>query len=739
MRRLAFDFETHLIADGDQIPQAVCMGVTKIEGLAVGRTQLLTAPEGVELLRRELVTGSHFVGAETAFDVLVSCRAGGPDLLRLWRDALAADRVTDVLLRECLLDLAAAATKPKYSLDTVVHAYDPTFAIDKSNPWRLRFGELDGMRIVDYPESARDYATADPIATAIAWIGQEIRRTSDPEILRRFPGYDPLLNQYEQTRGALPLKGIGAVGLRADPDEVAAFGGTVRRKHGEARDVVIAANLINTRSSRNMPAIRAWIDVRPYAAAFYLKGKFSLSVGCFARALEEAPEVDRPTLQALRAWQSNAQYLATLGLVTITESLATKRARDLMLSTTPIDALVLTDAAKKRGAGFQTPADASLNGDACRKSKSPELIAYSQYTALAKLINYDLKIAERAAVGPLHARYNTLLVTGRTSTSPNVQNMPRMPGIRECYVPRPGYVFAEADYKAIELYTFAQICLWVVGWSKLAEHLNAGVDPHTAMAAEILGIGYAEAAARKKEWIVDNARTAGKGVNFGRKGGLGGGAFVDYAWNNYGIEITVQRAKELIALHDRLYPEMTLYTSWVESMRGPDGTRSIVQPWSGRLRGGCGFTDGHNSPFQGFASDIAKRAMWHVWQAQHGLSEYGDRDPLYGSRMVLFSHDSIASEVREDTAHEAAERLSEIMVREARALLPDLKPEAAPHLTRQLSKKAEAWRDAAGRLIPWDMREACRREAAKVPAGGDVVAILAASKWPAHVIREITA
>ncbi|NCX22192.1 MAG: S1 RNA-binding domain-containing protein, partial [Betaproteobacteria bacterium] len=85
-----------------------------------------------------------------------------------------------------------------------------------------------------------------------------------------------------------------------------------------------------------------------------------------------------------------------------------------------------------------------------------------------------------------------------TSSSPNIQNLPRKGGMRECFVPRPGYVFAAADYEQMELRTVAQVCLAQFHFSRLAEALNAGLDPHLEMAARIVGVSYEEALRRKK-------------------------------------------------------------------------------------------------------------------------------------------------------------------------------------------------------------------------------------------------
>lgn len=103
---------------------------------------------------------------------------------------------------------------------------------------------------------------------------------------------------------------------------------------------------------------------------------------------------------------------------------------------------------------------------------------------------------------PLTLGYNALLATGRVSCSGATQLFPRWPGyideisgeyvpsLRECIVPRDGYVFSSEDYSVGELFAHAQSCIWLLGYSDLAQTLLAGRDPHAEGAAAILGTTY---------------------------------------------------------------------------------------------------------------------------------------------------------------------------------------------------------------------------------------------------------
>jgi DNA polymerase I-like protein with 3'-5' exonuclease and polymerase domains len=76
-------------------------------------------------------------------------------------------------------------------------------------------------------------------------------------------------------------------------------------------------------------------------------------------------------------------------------------------------------------------------------------------------------------------------------------------------------------------------------------------------------------------------------------------------------------------------------------------------------------------------------------------------EPLYRVHPVLFLHDEIIAEVPEVTAHEAATRISEVMVETMRLFTPDVRVAAPPALMRRWHKAADpVYVD--GRLVPWE-------------------------------------
>jgi DNA polymerase-1 len=344
-----------------------------------------------------------------------------------------------------------------------------------------------------------------------------------------------------------------------------------------------------------------------------------------------------------------------------------------------------------------------LDEEACAASGDLVLKDYAALSSLKAVKSKDIPALLQGNVLPIHSNFESFVATGRTSSSkPNIQNIRRLPGIRECFVPREGKVFLDADYDGLELRTLAQVCIKLLGQSKLAEVLNSGSDPHLQVAKELLGISYAEAEVRYAQGddVVDNARQLGKISNFGLPGGLGVKTFIHFAAKS-GIKLTEMEAKKLKMQWMRAYPEMELYFGLINRFCSEDAenNRAFIQHvFSNRIRGDVPYTVACNSNFQGLGGDATKAAGFLIAEAC-----YLDRNsPLYGCRIVNYIHDQFILESDEEQAHEAALELGKLMEDGARPFLPDVPPKVSkPVVARFWSKKAkQVWVD--GRLVPWD-------------------------------------
>lgn len=302
--------------------------------------------------------------------------------------------------------------------------------------------------------------------------------------------------------------------------------------------------------------------------------------------------------------------------------------------------------------------------DTCLKTGDPLLASYARFGSLTKHLSTDLALLRSAGNSPIHCRYGWAESGRSTCSDPNLQNTPRKGGIKECFVPRAGCVFAIIDAAGLELATMAQAWVDMLNYSRLAETIRAGIDPHLEIAAEILGISYDVALAHKKDPRVKDARQTGKVANFGFPGGLGIARLVDFARILYQVILTPEQAKHLKELWLRLRPEAREYFRLIDSAVTAHGT--VVQVRSGRVRGGLDYTSACNTMFQGLGADVMKDLGYRIAREQ-----YTDpNSPLWASRTVVFEHDAFIVEVPEAMGHEAAMRLEELMSGVGAAWLP---------------------------------------------------------------------
>ncbi len=281
----------------------------------------------------------------------------------------------------------------------------------------------------------------------------------------------------------------------------------------------------------------------------------------------------------------------------------------------------------------------STDRTALTYAKDPALQQLAEYSKVEKLISTYLPVLERGAREDINARYG-IVESGRTScTGPNLQNIPRSGGIRECFQARG--VFVDADYATIELRCVAQIMLSWFGKSALAEAFQEGRDPHMEVAMQLGGPQH---------------RQLGKIANYGIFVGMGARTFVQHAKES-GVELTISQAREVIEAAHKTWPELRSYLNRAEYGAAVDGY--IKHFKSGRIRGNVtSRTVWANSQFQGLAADGAKAALYEVEKA--GL------DP------VAFHHDAILLDSPSDKAEDRACKLTRIMEAVMQRYLPDV-------------------------------------------------------------------
>jgi len=619
------------------------------------------------------------VGHNVAYDMLVIARMWPHLSENVWR-AYDEGRVSDTLIRQKLIDIAKGRRRKSYSLAAVAEVHGLTKNAD--DPWRLRYSELEGTSVEDWPEDAKAYAIHDVEVTRAVYLTQG-------------PAH---ADEARQCRAAWWLQIVGEAGIWTDPvrirvleqreqeafeiDRVALFDvGLLRRKlvdNKEKRKLLQARSCDPGLTAKEQMAITLGPRVPGFFASYTAETFIPYSA-------EHETERRKFVEDCLICGALEARY-----------------SRDTKAAISRMEAAGIARETKK--------GRRSLDLEACQASGDPALLAYARYGSRQTLLR-RIEDLWNGVDTPINLRFDSLVSTGRTScirgrtvaeggatNGFQAQNVPRAPGMRECFRPASGEVIIAIDYSGMELCTWAQVCLWVLGESDLAEALNNGLDPHLALGAEMIGLNYHDALTRKKEPAVRNARQAAKAANFGFPGGLGSAGFRGYAASTWGLVFSAERAVEIKQHWLARWSEAEKYFDWIRAHRWVgrvDETQrtTIKHRGSDRIRGGCTYTEASNSYFQGLAADAAKAAGY-------ALVRECELGTLAGWRVWNFVHDEVLIRGPEDDVDRALPLAQDIMERKAQLWVPNVRIRTEATVSRVWSKHAELIRGEDGRIVP---------------------------------------
>lgn len=282
----------------------------------------------------------------------------------------------------------------------------------------------------------------------------------------------------------------------------------------------------------------------------------------------------------------------------------------------------------------------------------PIISSILTYRALTKLkstyVEGLLKLVQPD--GRIHSTFDqTGTATGRLSSSePNLQNIPvrQDPGVqlRRMFIAKDGCMLVDADYSQIELRILAHIA----NDQTMLKAFENGEDIHTTTASRVFDV--------PPEAVTAQQRTRAKAVNFGIVYGISDFALAE------DIGTTRSEAHALIEKYFAEYAGIRQYmdevvktareNGYVETLDHrrrylPDlrSTKFNVRTAAERIA--------LNTPIQGTAADIIKRAMVRVFQRL--------RDEQLSARLILQVHDELIVEAPAHEAARAAQILSEEM------------------------------------------------------------------------------
>lgn len=304
--------------------------------------------------------------------------------------------------------------------------------------------------------------------------------------------------------------------------------------------------------------------------------------------------------------------------------------------------------AKRNKVGYVTDADTLK-----KLIDYPIVSKILEYRALAKLYSTYIEgiINSIRDDGKIHTIYTqTLTRTGRLSSiEPNLQNIPMRSEygrlIRKAFLPGEDSVIMSADYSQIELRVFAHLS----GVKDLVEAFKNNIDIHTKTAMDIFNV--------PEEGVTKSMRRQAKAVNFG----------ILYGISSYGLSedlgISTHEAKLFIDKYFETYPGVNDYMEKEIDNATKDGyvktimnrKRVIDELKSSNFTvRGMGKRMALNTPIQGSASDILKKAMVEIYDVfiKNGIK----------SKMLLQVHDELIFNVYEDEIDMVKRIVHDIMI-----------------------------------------------------------------------------
>lgn len=771
MRTIAIDTETFRISPAAVAPKVVCASFAELDENGQPETLLLgngdpELPHMLEACFKDPEV--RVVWLYGAYDLACIC-ATWPHLIPVVFESVAEGRHTDVSLREKLLALSSTGRLEDYEApDGSTHRLsfdmatlgkkwlgkDRTEEKEDENGWRLNYDQLDGMRAEEYPPDAAEYASQDALDTLLIYYAQE--RDQEGRV-----DYGVIRTDAARTAFSFALQLATCWGVATDQEQVEKIAAIVQSE-------LVPENL-NLLVEQGI--LRPATPPREHArgAKDHVPGCPKKNCGCPPKMTAGTkPSICKENLKA-RVVQVCTERKLPIRL-TDKGRMATRR-RNLPLEQyrhTEHFEFVSTDSET-----FDVVADLD-----------PVLSQYQRRQMLVKIVDNQLPLLREHAV--VHGPYDFLKETGRTSSygsdhkkplgekgnlypAVQIQQVPRMLhtqkrqvgtgqdgkpifeggepiDVRACYRPRPGRTFIDVDFTSLELVCVAQTTWDLFKMSKHRELINAGIDCHAYLGAQIAFLFGADEYARAFQEAVraestdpmvvcktfmalkkaegDHAegwrafykhfRNMAKPVGLGFPGGLGPEKLSTAIAPQYGVVISVEEAKTLREIWHQTYPEMRPYFEWVNEQRDSynetigfdEFTEREIPGYCyrtplGMIRRGASYCAAANG--KAMQSPGAEGALIGFFELTRACYDWTRESILFGVRPWAFVHDQALADTTEDrtTWHEQATEFSRLFCQGARKVFPDVNIQAEPMLTDVWSKKAEATFDESGRLIPW--------------------------------------
>jgi len=269
------------------------------------------------------------------------------------------------------------------------------------------------------------------------------------------------------------------------------------------------------------------------------------------------------------------------------------------------------------------------------------MMEYRQFSKLKSTYADALPLLLNPETGRIHTSYNqTVAATGRLSSSdPNLQNIPVRGELgkrfREAFIPDKGHLFLSADYSQIELRVLAHLS----EDPALIETFLHDRDVHAETAARVFG--------NASSLFKEEQRRRAKIINFSM---IYGASAFSLAKE---LETSNAEAQVFIDLYYEKYPKVH---EFLEKIVAKAQEKGFSETLFGRKRQvpelrqteryaqQAGRRIALNTPIQGTAADLMKKAMIDIWREL--------KKRKLKSRMILQVHDELVFEVPDEEKDE---------------------------------------------------------------------------------------
>lgn len=730
---IVFDFETHRIAPGGIYPKPVCLAhdLNGKPELAVGDVDMCAAMTAI------LESEHILVNQSIAFDMRVAVTAW-PQLRSLVRRAYREGRVGDTSIRMKLNDLAVSGrigqrltpdgsyAKVDYSLaDLVRDLFGEDISEGKSGPdsWRLRYGELDGLPLHQWPRDAVEYPLSDVHWARVCWKTMQVPRCGIE--------HGAHLAEAINVRADFVATGVTQHGLKLDPNRAQLdYDKSCELRNWQNFGTLTEAGILVPpqegreyakqpgKFTQPKPEKLARGELRNYVlrAAREHGLKIPLTKKAIALFPDQYGEKRLLNVPASHVcFDENPNWIGTSkGMISSLAEVADPVGEE-MTERSVVDKLV-TSYFPGLIWDFGNDVKGSLALKYMRDEKTPPP-------------EWDPAKADVRWADTVHPNFSPLMKTGRSSSFagslyPSCQGQNVDPRVRSSFVAREGYLLLSIDYAALELYAAAWTWTAALGYSVLYDLLQKGLDPHVFLASSIYPgtrdiidsqARYAAFAALKQtdEETYSYQRKFAKAVGLGLPGGLGCTTLIAFAWGMFQIRMTIAEAEAAREIWLNTFPEARDYLKdhMYQVLRDPqdcytneDGDKVTLYSYTTpRMmeRARCSYSEAANgSALQSPSAEGFKLAMWAVQEAIE------EEDVLAGVVLVDPIHDELLFEIPicEDygRTHAAVLRLRALMEGAMCEAMPGLPFKTEAVVMYRWDKFARPAYSPEGWLVPAD-------------------------------------